>query len=656
MTRPIPRQQKLALAPTRQPQFSVEVSFSTGKIKLADPDITRVLVALMDMEAVLGGAASHFGGPAAFAEMMSALHGVVFKLAGKKWFDSYNVVNDAGHCENGLYALKANYGMAGLDIEGLRNFRSMESPLTGHGESHLFPEGVLLSNGPLGSTLSQAQGLAMADKLTGNKRLTCVSISDGACMEGEARESLASIPGLAAKSKLNPFVLLISDNNTKLSGRIDEDCYDMTPTFSSLEEMGWNLIKIEDGHDIQACTTAVEEGFAAAKANPEKPVALWFKTIKGYGTKKTMKSASGAHGFPFKSTVGLEAFVKELHEDRDLPPEIQFWLMDLLSREPDSKKKKPEYKYSKNHEKIQKGVARALIGAKEDGLPLVSITSDLPGSTGVAEFRAKYPKESFDVGVAESNMISVATGFSKNGYIPVVDTFAAFGVTKGALPLVMSSLSQCPMIGIFSHTGFQDAADGASHQSLTYFSMLKAIPNLECHFLSCSSEAEALVGQAIKDIEENFKSGKDLKSHVFFLGRENFPSYFKNGQDYKLGENYCLIKQEKPIKTVVTNGSLVKRAYDQIMEQELNYDLVVAPTPYFSKLGILEDSLKQSEGKLVVMEDHQLRGGFGETLVAQLMENNSDLVKTYEIKAVKGDFGRSAYTANELYRRYDLNL
>ena len=96
-------------------------------------------------------------------------------------------------------------------ILALRGFRGIHSKLTGHGESHLNPEGVLISNGPLGSGLPQAQGLAIGDQLAGNDRVTICTISDGAMMEGEAKESLAAIPGLAVKGQVNPFVLILSD-------------------------------------------------------------------------------------------------------------------------------------------------------------------------------------------------------------------------------------------------------------------------------------------------------------------------------------------------------------------------------------------------------------------------------------------------------------
>ena len=64
-------------------------------------------------------------------------------------------------------------------------------------------------------------------------------------------------------------------------------------------------------------------------------------------------------------------------------------------------------------EKAQVGVASAFLKLKKDGLPIVSITSDLGGSTGMGKFHQSYPESTIDVGVAESNMVSVAAGFSK---------------------------------------------------------------------------------------------------------------------------------------------------------------------------------------------------------------------------------------------------
>ncbi|HMJ90801.1 MAG TPA: thiamine pyrophosphate-dependent enzyme, partial [Candidatus Acidoferrum sp.] len=295
---PLSLKTRLAPTPTTAPKYSVTIKNSTGEnVTVADPRATRALVALMNVHAVNGGAACHWGGPAAYAEMLAALHAIMFGVKGKQWHEAFNFVNDAGHAENGVYALRANYGFDGMTFEDLKGFRSIKSKLTGHGESHLNPEGVLLSNGPLGSSLPQAQGLAIADKVARRDRVTFCVVSDGASMEGEAKEAFAAIPGLAAKDRVNPFVLLLSDNDTKLSGRITKDSFSMQRTFQAMGSLGWNVISVPNGHDLEAMYQFIEKAIEQAKANPNVPVCLWIKTIKGYGVKSTMENAAGGHGF-----------------------------------------------------------------------------------------------------------------------------------------------------------------------------------------------------------------------------------------------------------------------------------------------------------------------------------------------------------------------
>ena len=171
--KPLNLKPKLAGTPPNKPLYTVNIKNHKGEdISVADPRVTRALVALMNQHAVHGGAAAHWGGPAAFAEIMSCLHWFMFESKSLPWFEAFNFVNDAGHTENGVYAVRANYGFDGLTFEDLYKFRSIKSKLTGHGEAHLNPEGVYISNGPLGSGLPQAQGLAIADKAIGNERVT----------------------------------------------------------------------------------------------------------------------------------------------------------------------------------------------------------------------------------------------------------------------------------------------------------------------------------------------------------------------------------------------------------------------------------------------------------------------------------------------------
>lgn len=644
---------KLAKNPKNPPKYFTEVKNAKGElVKVGCPMMTRGLLALMNQHAVIGGAACHWGGPAAFSEMMSALHGIMFNSS-KEWYDAFNFVNDAGHAENGIYALRANYGFDGLTFESLRDFRSIKSKLTGHGEAHLNPEQVFISNGPLGSGVPQAQGLCLADKLIGNDRATLCILSDGGSMEGETKEAFAAIPGLAKRNKMNPFVLIISDNNTKLSGRIDKDSFSMEPTFNSLKELGWNLLREEEGHNLQKVYTTLEDAIAIAKKDPSKPVALVIKTIKGHGVKSTEESSSGGHGYPLKAyDEKLPSFLAEIFNG-NTPAELANWANEILTSKPE-KKASGESSTVKS-EKVQPGFSRAAISAVKKGYPVFSVSSDLQGSTGIADFQKAYPENYIDIGIAESNMVSTAIGLSKQGFIPVVDTFAQFGITKGNLPLIMAGLSEAPVIGLFSHTGFQDAADGASHQATTYFAATSSIPHTTVISCSCSSEAEAYMSGAIEMIKEKREKGEVADSVLFFYGRENHPAYYKEGLTYEWKKAQVLATGSDV--TIVANGPMVAKALEaKEAFSKLGKSATIINNPFVNHpdVDLIASELAKTNGKLITIEDHQLVGGMGAQIVHALK------IKDVNFKARtianNGKYGQSAYTADDLYDLHGMNV
>src|SRR5688572_29406022 len=421
---PLKLQTKLAPTPSATPKYTLTVKNAKGEeVRLADPRATRALVALMDVHAVNGGAACHWGGPAAFAEIMAAIHGIMFATKGRPWYEAFNFVNDAGHTENGIYALRALYGFDKMTFDDLKGFRGIKSKLTGHGESHLNPQGVLLSNGPLGSALPQSQGLAIADKIAQRDRVTICTVSDGASMEGEAKEAFAAIPGLAAKDRVNPFVLVLSDNDTKLSGRITKDSYSMQRSFQAMGSLGWNVISVPNGHDLQAVYQSIEKAIEQARANPNFPVCVWVKTIKGYGVKSTEENAAGGHGFPLTNGEKIVEFVSEIYGGQP-PEEFADWAKSLRAeweRNEAAKKAKAPVAATGpaiKKDKVQSGLAKGAIRAAQTGLPVFSISSDVQGSTGISTFQKSFPDRYLEVGVSEANMVSTGAGFAKAGFIP----------------------------------------------------------------------------------------------------------------------------------------------------------------------------------------------------------------------------------------------
>ena len=658
---PLKLKSKLAAAPTVAPKFAVKLKNLAGaEVLVADPRATRAAVALMNVHAVNGGAACHWGGPSAFAEIMAAVHAQMFATSGRPWHEAFNFINDAGHTENGIYALRALCGFDGMNLETLKGFRSIESKLTGHGESHINPEGVLVSNGPLGSSLPQAQGIAIADKVAKRDRVTICTVSDGAAMEGEAKESFAAIPGLAAKGRVNPFILILSDNDTKLSGRITKDSFSMQPTLNAMAVLGWNVISVPNGHDLSAVYHSVETAISQALSNPNHPVCLWVKTIKGYGIKSTEENSAGGHGFPLANGEKIQDWITEIYSGDTAPDEFVNWAnalrVDWEMKEADKKGKAaaaPTATTGVKKDKVQSGLAKGAVRAAQEGYPVFSISSDVQGSTGISLFQKSFPDRFIEVGIAEANMVSTGAGFAKAGFIPIVDTFGQFGVTKGNLPLTMAALSQAPVIAMFSHVGFQDAADGASHQATTYFAATSAIPHTVVIAPSCSDEAEAFMYEAIKRFAEDRKAGNDGESYLFFVGRENYPLTWVDGATFPWGKAQVL--QQGNDVVLVGSGPLLSKAIEAGAKLKAKgVNATVINNPFINRVDIetIGAAVNVAGGRLVTIEDHQAVCGMG----AQISHALSDAGIAHRIKtlAIHGEFGQSAYLADELYKKHGL--
>lgn len=655
---------KLAGTPTGGPKYGLSLQNARGEsVVVADPRATRALVALMDVHAVNGGAACHWGGPAAFAEMMAAIHAILFAVKGRPWHEAFNFVNDAGHAENGIYALRANLGFDGMTFEDLKGFRSIQSKLTGHGESHLNPEGVHLSNGPLGSAFPQAQGLAVADRVIGNDRVTICTISDGAAMEGEAKEAFAAIPGLAAKGRVNPFVAVLSDNDTKLSGRITKDSFSMQPSFAALSALGWHVIHVEKGHDLPVVYAAIEQAVELARGTPTRPVCVWIKTIKGYGVKATEENSAGGHGFPLSNGEKIVEFVTEIYGGQP-PEEFLGWARSLrLEWEEKEAAKKAKAAAAAasgvavapavKTDKVQAGLAKGAIRAAQAGIPVYSVSSDVQGSTGISPFQKSFPDRFIEVGIAESNMISTAAGFSKAGFVPIVDTFGQFGVTKGNLPLTMAALSQASVISIFSHVGFQDAADGASHQATTYYAATAALPHTVVISPSCATEAEALMYAAIERFAADRAAGRDPENYVFFVGRENYPLQWVENPNYAWGGAQVL--REGNDVVLIGCGPLLGKAIQAgALLAEAGIQATVINNPFVNRvdLGVIGSAVSRCAGRVVTIEDHQVVGGMG-SLVSHAL-STAGIAHRMKSLGIPGEFGQSAYLADQLYEKYGM--
>ena len=287
-----------------------------------------------------------------------------------------------------------------------------------------------------------------------------------------------------------------------------------------------------------------------------------------------------------------------------------------------------------------------------EGYPVYSVSSDVQGSTGISTFQ-KATGNFIEVGIAESNMVSTAAGLSKVGFIPIVDTFGQFGVTKGNLPLTMAALSQCPVIAMFSHVGFQDAADGASHEATTYFAAVSSIPHTIVIAPSCAEEAEAFMYQGIKHIGDERAAGHHGESVIFFVGRETYPVKWVEGSNYAWGKAQVI--QEGTDVVLVGSGVLFNKALEaaKILAGK-GKSAVVINNPFINRVDVatIGAAVAKCGGRLVTIEDHQIIGGMGAQVSHAL--SNAGIAHRVKSLGIPGEFGQSAYLAEELYVKYGL--
>ena len=252
-------------------------------------------------------------------------------------------------------------------------------------------------------------------------------------------------------------------------------------------------------------------------------------------------------------------------------------------------------------------------------------------------------------------MVSTGAGMSKVGFIPIVDTFGQFGVTKGNLPLTMAALSQGPVIAIFSHIGFQDAADGASHQATTYLAAVSAIPHTTVIMPSCPNEAEEFMYQAVKRFESDRAAGKDGESYIFFVGRESYPLNWVDNPSYEWGKAQVL--QEGSDVVLVGSGVLLNRAIEagkQLADKGVKASVINNPFINHPDVDAIGAAVSAADGNLVTIEDHQSIGGMGAQLSHALSRGGiSHRVRTL---GIDGQFGQSAYQADHLYDKNGLSV
>lgn len=215
----------------------------------------------------------HLGGSMSIVEMLTVLYGDQLRHDPKnpKWEDRDRLVCSKGHAGPAVYATLALRGF--MPLSEMKTLNINGTNLPSHCDMTKTP-GIDVTTGSLGQGLSVASGYAYALKLQGKDSKVFCIVGDGELQEGQNWEALMN----AGNKKIDNLILLMDYNKVQLDGTVDQ-----VQSLGNINEkfaaFGWNVINVEDGHDIDKLGEAV----AAAKAHTGSPTAIVCHTVKGKG-------------------------------------------------------------------------------------------------------------------------------------------------------------------------------------------------------------------------------------------------------------------------------------------------------------------------------------------------------------------------------------
>ena len=494
------------------------------------------------MDAVQAANSGHPGAPMGMADMAVALWGQHLRHnpSNPHWMNRDRFVLSNGHGSMLIYAVLHLTGYK-LPMSELKNFRQLHSKTPGHPEVGVTP-GVETTTGPLGQGVTNAVGMALAEKLLASEfnreghaivdHHTYVFMGDGCLMEGISHEAAS----LAGAWKLNKLIALYDDNGISIDGQVAPWFADNTAL--RFVAYGWNVIGPIDGNDVAAVSTAITD----AKKSADRPTLIICKTHIGFGSPNRVDTAK-AHGEPLgaeeikltREAIGWTSapFVipKEVAADWDAKDAgkaaEQAWKEQFAAYQAafpaEAKDLLRRMKGDLPKNFVQTAVdtviaahtkAETVASRKASQLALESFTAALPemlgGSADLTGSNLTNTKSTpnlrFDsltgavvkneaghaspgaptgqgrhinYGVREFGMAAIMNGVALHGgFIPYGGTFLTFS-DYSRNAIRMAALMKQRVIHVFTHDSIGLGEDGPTHQSIEHAASLRLIPNLD---------------------------------------------------------------------------------------------------------------------------------------------------------------------------------
>jgi transketolase len=269
------------------------------------------------------------------------------------------------------------------------------------------------------------------------------------------------------------------------------------------------------------------------------------------------------------------------------------------------------YSEDVKYEPIRAGFGRGLKAAGEANENVVALCADLTESTQMHLFRDAFPKRFIEVGIAEQNLVTVASGLARAGKIPFTSSYAAFSPGRNWEQIRTTvTLNNQPVKIVGSHAGVSVGPDGATHQMLEDIALMRVLPNMVVIAPGDSIEAE----KATKAIAENGKPS------YIRLAREKTPIFSTEESPFEIGKAYVL--KEGHDVTLLGTGAMTYEllsAAKLLEEQGINAEVIHVPTIKPLDTETILQSARKT-GRVVSAEEAQIAGGFGGAIAELLSE------------------------------------
>jgi transketolase len=595
----------------------------------------------MNIASIFAAGSGHPGGTLSVMDIAAALYLNVLNHdpANPNWPQRDRVFWSAGHKAPALYVALGRSGYFPLDDVVL--LRQLGSNFEGH-PNWLKVPGVEISSGSLGQGLGAAVGNALAGRLRGEDYRVYVIMGDGEQQEGSVWEAAMA----AGHYKLENLCAIVDVNRLQIDGWVEE-VMNVQPLSAKYAAFGWNVIEV-DGHDMPQ----ILDAFAAARRETTRPTVILARTIKGKGV-SYMENQASWHGTPPKK----DQFEKALPEllTADFPRTRVDALLQRAAQNAGEVARKtkasiPQFAHEywwNSHDRMKvdmdptrMGFGRGLEKAGEDPR-VVTLHADISGSIRITDFEAKHPERKnrvFSVGIAEQNMISVAAGLAREGFIPVTGTYGVFASGRAWDQLrttICYSNLNVKIAG--AHGGISVGPDGATHQALEEIALTNILPNMnvvvpcdsvetqkatEHSLLSLGGPCYLRFAREATPIVTNAETPYEFGVANVIRYRSQQPKFLE-AFDTILGSRY---HNEREQIAIVACGPMVPEAMRAawLLKEEYGIETRVVNVHTVKPLDVSTIVRAAEETRVVITaEEHQV-GGFGNIIAGAVLRHRTN--------------------------------